>query len=222
MAWNIYPTNTPVGSWQGQSCEEIQEFQHAEWLNLLHQSTLHSFRCSGGVFTKGAGDSLDIPSGTYIIDGRVVYIDAADNLVITSARPTFLFARLLKTGDLVTSGEYYSNTDGSEPADPNVRIGRIDTVQGVANTISVCPVTPVVVSDSFTWDPDYAISIYLGFAPSQVALSFKGYESVWMECGSTYVYPLNGGVEITIENYGFEITAMPVLTSGTMNYTAWV
>jgi hypothetical protein len=195
MAWNVYPTQTPVGSWQGQSCEEMQEYQHAEWLNHLHQSPLHSFRCSGGVFTLGA-DALDIPAGTYIIDGRVAYNDAADSIAITATRPTYLFARLLKTGSVVTSAEYYVNTNGALPGDPYVLIGVIGW-GGSGDVVTMGQTYPRAVKSSCLGS---AGNVFLGFQPLSVLIESTDFSMQYA----------------TPTTFGFTFGALP----GTIYYTA--
>lgn len=192
MAWNIYPTNTPVGSWQGQSCEEQQEFQHAALFNLLHQSPLHSFRCSGGVFTQGSGLSVDIPTGTYVIDGQIAYNDNSENLAsLTDDATNYIFARLLKTGDLVTSAEYYANTTGALPSEPHVLIGKIVFASGTG-TVTMSQATPNVVTGTTT----YGTSVFLGFEPKAVLVERTG-------VGATYL----SSVVATITDFGFTTPA---------------
>lgn len=229
MAWNIYPTQTPVGSWQGQSCEEQQEYQHAEWLNHLHQSPLHSFRCSGGVFTLGA-DALDIPSGTYIIDGRVAYNDAADSIAITATRPTYLFARLLKTGLLVTSAEYYVNTNGALPSEPHVLMGVIDTVAGVANTCTPSQVYPHICYGTHTGNGS-ARGVFLGFQPKHVVVTNADDDEAIVAYPAgpgfasatdafTYMKPTSTGLP-TITAFGFTIPSAFNSAGDDIYWTAW-
>lgn len=225
MAWNVYPTQTPVGTWQAVASNRAREFQHAAWLNYLHQSPLHSFRCSGGVFTKGAGDSLDIPTGIYIIDGFAVQNDAAENLVITATRPTYLYATLTLTGSLITGATYYSNTTGVAPSDSYVAIGMIGTLASDTNYCFVAPTFPVAVDGSVTWDSGDNTDIFLGFKPSMVSASFEGHGSVLHRCGASgYIYSVDSGPTITLQTLGFQVGAYAggVLGTNTLTYTAWV
>ena len=165
MAWNIYPTEAPVGNWYGYDANCMREAQlTSSWGGIVKCSPLASFRHSGLAFTQGAGTTVDIPVGICVIAGYVVEIDTPENLGGMSDNTTYyIWATIIKTGDIVTSGAYIAN-NGAEPANPAVCLGKVVFASGVG-TIMISASKPRAVTGSV----DYHIGTYdvfLGFQPS--------------------------------------------------------
>lgn len=187
MSWHVYPTETPIGLWEADDADRAREFQHAAWLNYVHQSPLASFCCYGGTITKGTGDTADIASGMYVIEGRMVQQDAADSVAIAAGDATnYIWAQLNKTGDLVTSVSYYSNTTGTVP-DDSVMIGILVRASGVYTATQSAYYPRVVTGTTLPTD------VFLGFEPKAVMVQPEDHPSFTSE-------------DVTITSFGFTTT----------------
>jgi len=233
MAWNVYPTEAPVGDWYGYEARAMREFQLTTWMSISKSSPLASFRYSGSVFTQGAGLSVDIPAGIFVIAGYVVEVDAAENLLGLSGYPdtNYIFATIIKTGDVVTSGAYVSNTTGAEPANPAVLLGKIVFDEGnLTSVISVSQAIPRICSGSHAGNGG-SKSVFLGFQPKMVEVtanyrvgiafpgSSRGIESIdtpgyWVLAPGTTSVP-------GITTFGFNLPATLNPNGYTVYWTAW-
>jgi hypothetical protein len=219
MAFSVYPTEAPIGTFEGDNANRMREFQIAEYLKILKSSPLDSFVYSGGTVSIGAG--IVIAAGTYAIDGYVVVNDAAEEVAVPGGFQAntsyYAYARLIKTGSLVTSAEYTYVTaadapaEPTSPAEPHVLIGKI--AGGIAYTSKTCP---TVVTGSYnSTGLDFNSIFFTGFQPKvleYVATNYLGSAVRYcrtLQCTSSFaLYTIDVELQPTpafysIQSYGF-------------------
>lgn len=136
MAISVYPSETPVGSYNADTCDRLREFQLINYLHTLKQARLTSFRTYGGTVSVGNGLAASVALGYWVIYGRVVYSSGAASITgLTAAATNYLWLALDFTGALVTGATFTSNTSGTPPA-YSVCVGKAVTLQRTISSLT--------------------------------------------------------------------------------------
>lgn len=133
MATKIFPSVNDVNggvAGQGKTLTEanLKALQEMPYLDRPYVK-------SGAVLSNGGGLNLNVGTGHYMIDGRWVYKDATESVLLTASSTNRVWLQLVKDGSgNVTGTQWVVQTSASVPADA-VLVGEVVTGAGTITTI---------------------------------------------------------------------------------------
>lgn len=234
MAYHIYPTETPVGSFLSSPSNYVREYQLVQHMLDVHACQSDSFVCWQYDLSIGSGLSVNVSLGVAVVSGFRVATDAIVNVSgLAPSTTNYVYLQLVKTGSLVTSAQMLANTTGTLPTD-SVLLGRAITGGSTVTSVDSSIKKPgSVYSSSYVGNGDSTRLIFLGITPKLVYVDGAGFSNVFggtngvnfsysdnhvYQSSDSHVVPILGTYGFTVNNGG-----SPSLntTSTTYRYIAW-
>jgi hypothetical protein len=215
MAYHVFPSEVPLGSFQANPSNRLREYQWAQFEQYRMCSSLPAFKISGGALSDGGGLTANIAVGEWMIDGRWVSNDAIVNTgTLHDNDVNYVRFVLTYTGNLVTSVSEWDSNSSTAPGH-DVLVGRVtcdaDSVTLVESSVAL---NSHVYGGSYTGNGSHPRTIFLGCAARLIEVSGAYSSMVPASLGIARSQLPVGTVGFVIKPVGtINDSVAPVLTS---------
>ena len=152
MAYHIYPTETPVGTFQSNPTNYMREYQWVQYAHDIKLSHCTSYVVSGmaiSSYVDPGGAAIKISAGVAINCGRRVETDSDSYVLELPDGLNYIWMTLTFSGSLVTGISHSANLTGTPPS-YSCCSGTALVTAGVLSTCTDSAKSPVVVAGTYT------------------------------------------------------------------------